>query len=176
MFADKYWSHQFQINICEANWHTVSVCAFLCASICVQTLITAATWATLSSRSCSERQVSPCRGTRCERSSRSSSLETPTRMRRSALRNLSLWVLMQIVSKYRERTQPTMHGVTQPVRVQIYQELKSKEFSETFKKSITRRDGIRSFGGMSGISSEGTQHSYSGATHCVCVCVLVIVS
>ncbi|XP_042245148.1 plastin-1-like [Thunnus maccoyii] len=45
--------------------------------------------------------------------------------------------------------------------VSIYQELKSKELSETFRKSITRRDGIRSFGGMSGISSEGTQHSYS---------------
>ncbi|KAM7376134.1 hypothetical protein PAMP_005880 [Pampus punctatissimus] len=45
--------------------------------------------------------------------------------------------------------------------VSIYQELKSKEFSETFKKTITRRDGIRSFGGLSGNSSEGTQHSYS---------------
>ncbi|KAG7220794.1 hypothetical protein INR49_031451 [Caranx melampygus] len=43
----------------------------------------------------------------------------------------------------------------------IYQELKSKEISETFKKTVTRRDGIRSFGGMSRISSEGTQHSYS---------------
>lgn len=45
--------------------------------------------------------------------------------------------------------------------VAIYQELKSKEVRETFRKSITRRDGIRSFGGISGISSEGTQHSYS---------------
>ncbi|XP_070835528.1 plastin-1 [Chaetodon trifascialis] len=45
--------------------------------------------------------------------------------------------------------------------VAIYQELKSKEFSETFRKTITRRDGIRSFGGMSENSSEGTQHSYS---------------
>ncbi|KAM6917648.1 plastin-1-like [Lycodopsis pacificus] len=45
--------------------------------------------------------------------------------------------------------------------VAIYQELKSKELSETFRKTITRRDGIRSFGGMSGNSSEGTQHSYS---------------
>ncbi|KAK9533908.1 hypothetical protein VZT92_008997 [Zoarces viviparus] len=45
--------------------------------------------------------------------------------------------------------------------VSIYQELKSKEFSETFRKIITRRDGIRSFGGMSENSSEGTQHSYS---------------
>lgn len=45
--------------------------------------------------------------------------------------------------------------------VSIYQELKSKEFSETFRKTIARRDGIRSFGGTSRISSEGTQHSYS---------------
>ncbi|KAM9341034.1 plastin-1 [Symphorus nematophorus] len=45
--------------------------------------------------------------------------------------------------------------------VSIYQELKSKELCETFRKTITRRDGIRSFGGMSKISSEGTQHSYS---------------
>ncbi|XP_069008748.1 plastin-1-like [Embiotoca jacksoni] len=45
--------------------------------------------------------------------------------------------------------------------VSIYQELKSKKFSETFKKTITRRDGICSFGGLSRISSEGTQHSYS---------------
>ncbi|KAM3870797.1 plastin-1-like isoform 3-T3 [Diretmus argenteus] len=45
--------------------------------------------------------------------------------------------------------------------VSIYQELKSKEFSETFRRTIARKDGIRSFGGMSGISSEGTQHSYS---------------
>ncbi|KAG7263546.1 hypothetical protein CRUP_018489 [Coryphaenoides rupestris] len=45
--------------------------------------------------------------------------------------------------------------------VSIYQELKSKELSETFRKTIAKRDGIRSFGGLSGISSEGTQHSYS---------------
>ncbi|KAI9531577.1 phospholipid scramblase 1 [Dissostichus eleginoides] len=45
--------------------------------------------------------------------------------------------------------------------VAIFQELKSKEFSETFRKIITRKDGIRSFGGMSRKSSEGTQHSYS---------------
>ncbi|KAK5917221.1 hypothetical protein CgunFtcFv8_012128 [Champsocephalus gunnari] len=45
--------------------------------------------------------------------------------------------------------------------VSIFQELKSKEFSETFRKIITRKDGIRSFGGMSRKSSEGTQHSYS---------------
>ncbi|XP_062325139.1 plastin-1-like [Osmerus eperlanus] len=45
--------------------------------------------------------------------------------------------------------------------VSIYQELKSKQLSETFRKTITRRDGICSFGGTSNISSEGTQHSYS---------------
>uniref|UniRef100_A0A8C1PB51 Plastin 1 (I isoform) n=1 Tax=Cyprinus carpio TaxID=7962 RepID=A0A8C1PB51_CYPCA len=45
--------------------------------------------------------------------------------------------------------------------VAIYQELRSKEVRETFRKCISRRDGIRSFGGTSRISSEGTQHSYS---------------
>lgn len=45
--------------------------------------------------------------------------------------------------------------------VSIYQELKSKAISETFRKAISRRDGIRSFGGLSGNSCEGTQHSYS---------------
>ncbi|KAK5857674.1 hypothetical protein PBY51_010901 [Eleginops maclovinus] len=45
--------------------------------------------------------------------------------------------------------------------VSIFQELKSKKFSETFRKIITRKDGIRSFGGTSRKSSEGTQHSYS---------------
>uniref|UniRef100_A0AAR2K3R5 Uncharacterized protein n=1 Tax=Pygocentrus nattereri TaxID=42514 RepID=A0AAR2K3R5_PYGNA len=45
--------------------------------------------------------------------------------------------------------------------VAIYQELRSKEVRETFRKTISRRDGIRSFGGTSGISSEGTQHSYA---------------
>uniref|UniRef100_A0A8C1UHJ6 Plastin 1 (I isoform) n=1 Tax=Cyprinus carpio TaxID=7962 RepID=A0A8C1UHJ6_CYPCA len=45
--------------------------------------------------------------------------------------------------------------------VAIYQEMRSKEVRETFRKCISRRDGIRSFGGTSKISSEGTQHSYS---------------
>ncbi|XP_006637877.1 plastin-1 [Lepisosteus oculatus] len=45
--------------------------------------------------------------------------------------------------------------------VSIYQELKSKEVRESFRKAINKKDGIRSFGGTSGISSEGTQHSYS---------------
>ncbi|XP_014888470.1 plastin-1 [Poecilia latipinna] len=45
--------------------------------------------------------------------------------------------------------------------VSIYQELKSKKFSETFRKVLTRKEGINSFGGTSGVSCEGTQHSYS---------------
>ncbi|KAM8915694.1 plastin-1 [Spinachia spinachia] len=45
--------------------------------------------------------------------------------------------------------------------VSIFQELKSKQLSETFRRTVSRRDGIRSFGGTSGNSSEGTQHSYS---------------
>ncbi|XP_063075569.1 plastin-1 [Engraulis encrasicolus] len=45
--------------------------------------------------------------------------------------------------------------------VGIFQELKSKEVKETFRKMVSRKDGIFSFGGTSGISSEGTQHSYS---------------
>uniref|UniRef100_A0A3P9P4T6 EF-hand domain-containing protein n=1 Tax=Poecilia reticulata TaxID=8081 RepID=A0A3P9P4T6_POERE len=39
--------------------------------------------------------------------------------------------------------------------------LKSKKFSETFRKVLTRKEGINSFGGTSGVSCEGTQHSYS---------------
>ncbi len=61
-----------------------------------------------------------------------------------------------------ECTHQSTDGVTQPVHVQIYQELKSKEICLTFRRSITRRDGIFSFGGTSDNSSEGTQHSYSG--------------
>ncbi|XP_036006564.1 plastin-1 [Fundulus heteroclitus] len=45
--------------------------------------------------------------------------------------------------------------------VSIYQDLKSKEISGSFKKILTRKDGIYSFGGKSGVSCEGTQHSYS---------------
>ncbi|XP_026793145.1 plastin-1 [Pangasianodon hypophthalmus] len=45
--------------------------------------------------------------------------------------------------------------------VAIYQDIRSKEVRETFRKTISRKDGICSFGGTSGISSEGTQHSYS---------------
>ncbi|XP_039459229.1 plastin-1-like [Oreochromis aureus] len=45
--------------------------------------------------------------------------------------------------------------------VSIYQDLKSRQISKTFKKLVSRRDGIRSFEGTSGNTSEGTQHSYA---------------
>lgn len=45
---------------------------------------------------------------------------------------------------------------------QLMQELKSKDISKTFRKIINKREGITAIGGTSSISSEGTQHSYSG--------------
>ncbi|XP_040205052.1 plastin-1 [Rana temporaria] len=45
--------------------------------------------------------------------------------------------------------------------VGLAQELKSKEVSRTFRRSITRKQGITALGGTSSISSQGTQHSYS---------------
>ncbi|XP_019359107.1 PREDICTED: plastin-1 [Gavialis gangeticus] len=45
--------------------------------------------------------------------------------------------------------------------VSIIQELKSKDVSKTFRKSINKKQGITAIGGTSPISSEGTQHSYS---------------
>lgn len=45
------------------------------------------------------------------------------------------------------------------------QELKSKDISQTFRKIINKREGITAIGGTSSISSEGTQHSYSGNLH-----------
>ncbi|XP_071995690.1 plastin-1 [Engystomops pustulosus] len=45
--------------------------------------------------------------------------------------------------------------------VSLYQELKSKDVSRSFRKSISRRQGITAIGGTSAISSQGTQHSYS---------------
>ncbi|XP_029472923.1 plastin-1 isoform X5 [Rhinatrema bivittatum] len=45
--------------------------------------------------------------------------------------------------------------------VSVIQELKSKEISKSFRKSINRKEGITAIGGVSAISSEGTQHSYS---------------
>lgn len=45
--------------------------------------------------------------------------------------------------------------------VALAQELKSKDVSRTFRRSITRKQGITALGGTSSISSQGTQHSYS---------------
>ncbi|KAM6326383.1 plastin-1 isoform 1-T1 [Podargus strigoides] len=45
--------------------------------------------------------------------------------------------------------------------VSIIQELKSKDVSKSFRKSINKKEGITAIGGTSAISSEGTQHSYS---------------
>nr|XP_033814683.1 plastin-1 [Geotrypetes seraphini]XP_033814684.1 plastin-1 [Geotrypetes seraphini] len=45
--------------------------------------------------------------------------------------------------------------------VSVMQELKSKEISNSFRKSINKKEGITAIGGVSAISSEGTQHSYS---------------
>ncbi|NWU71333.1 PLSI protein, partial [Pterocles burchelli] len=45
--------------------------------------------------------------------------------------------------------------------VSIIQELKSKEVSKSFRKTINKKQGITAIGGTSAISSEGTQHSYS---------------
>ncbi|KAM6304802.1 plastin-1 [Aegotheles albertisi] len=45
--------------------------------------------------------------------------------------------------------------------VSLIQELKSKDVSKSFRKSINKKQGITAIGGTSAISSEGTQHSYS---------------
>ncbi|GAA6101167.1 plastin-1 [Tachysurus ichikawai] len=45
--------------------------------------------------------------------------------------------------------------------VAIYQDIRSSDVRDTFRKTISRKDGICSFGGTSGSSSAGTQHSYS---------------
>ncbi|NWS47706.1 PLSI protein, partial [Probosciger aterrimus] len=49
--------------------------------------------------------------------------------------------------------------------VSIIQELKSKDISKSFRKSINKKQGITAIGGTSAISSEGTQHSYSEWNH-----------
>uniref|UniRef100_A0A8B9I544 Plastin 1 n=1 Tax=Anser brachyrhynchus TaxID=132585 RepID=A0A8B9I544_9AVES len=43
----------------------------------------------------------------------------------------------------------------------IIQELKSKDVSKSYRKSINKKLGITALGGTSSISTEGTQHSYS---------------
>ncbi|XP_078734568.1 plastin-3-like [Lampetra fluviatilis] len=45
--------------------------------------------------------------------------------------------------------------------ISVYHELKSTEIGKTFRKTISKKDGILAIGGTSNISSEGTQHSYS---------------
>ncbi|XP_039213404.1 plastin-1 isoform X4 [Crotalus tigris] len=45
--------------------------------------------------------------------------------------------------------------------VSVIQELKSKDISKSFRKSINKKPGITAIGGTSSSSSEGTQHSYS---------------
>ncbi|XP_030430359.1 plastin-1 [Gopherus evgoodei] len=45
--------------------------------------------------------------------------------------------------------------------VSVIHELKSKDISKSFRKSINKKQGITAIGGTSPISSEGTQHSYS---------------
>lgn len=37
--------------------------------------------------------------------------------------------------------------------------------AKTFRKVLNRKEGIQAIGGMSELSSEGTQHSFSGRTH-----------
>ncbi|XP_018411123.1 PREDICTED: plastin-1 [Nanorana parkeri] len=45
--------------------------------------------------------------------------------------------------------------------VALAQEIKSKDVSRSFRRSVTRKQGITALGGTSNISSQGTQHSYS---------------
>uniref|UniRef100_UPI00398F7DAC plastin-1-like n=1 Tax=Pristiophorus japonicus TaxID=55135 RepID=UPI00398F7DAC len=44
--------------------------------------------------------------------------------------------------------------------VSVFQEIKDKEISKTFRKAINKKEGICAIGGTSDRSSEGTQHSY----------------
>ncbi|XP_078266544.1 plastin-1-like [Rhinoraja longicauda] len=44
--------------------------------------------------------------------------------------------------------------------VSVFQDLKDKEISKTFRKVINKKEGICALGGLSDRSSEGTQHSY----------------
>lgn len=53
---------------------------------------------------------------------------------------------------------------------QIVQELRGSEVAKTFRKVLNRKEGILAFGGTSELSSEGTQHSFSGGTLALVVC------
>ena len=50
--------------------------------------------------------------------------------------------------------------------LQIIQELRGSEIAKTFRKAINRKEGILAIGGTSELSSEGTQHSFSGTLVC----------
>lgn len=54
--------------------------------------------------------------------------------------------------------------------LQIVQELRGSEVAKTFRKVLNRKEGILAFGGTSELSSEGTQHSFSGGTLALVVC------
>ncbi|XP_077402600.1 plastin-3 isoform X1 [Vanacampus margaritifer] len=45
--------------------------------------------------------------------------------------------------------------------IAIVNQLKGSEVAKTFRKAINRKEGILAIGGMSELSSEGTQHSFS---------------
>lgn len=49
---------------------------------------------------------------------------------------------------------------------QIVQDLRGSEIAKTFRKAINRKEGILAIGGTSELSSEGTQHSFSGTFVC----------
>uniref|UniRef100_UPI00358F2CB9 plastin-2-like n=1 Tax=Myxine glutinosa TaxID=7769 RepID=UPI00358F2CB9 len=51
--------------------------------------------------------------------------------------------------------------ITFPEFQRIYKELKNSEVSKTFRQAINKKEGIRAVGGLSEISSAGTQHSFS---------------
>uniref|UniRef100_A0A673N5W1 Plastin-1-like n=1 Tax=Sinocyclocheilus rhinocerous TaxID=307959 RepID=A0A673N5W1_9TELE len=80
---------------------------------------------------------------------------------REARFHLPGYKIREIVEKFMASDTNKDEKISFEEFVAIYQELRSKEVRETFRRSISRRDGIRSFGGTSRISSEGTQHSYS---------------
>ncbi|XP_016147053.1 plastin-1-like [Sinocyclocheilus grahami] len=80
---------------------------------------------------------------------------------REASFNIPGYKVREIVEKFMAGDTNKDEKISFEEFVAIYQEMRSKEVRETFRKCISRRDGIRSFGGTSKISSEGTQHSYS---------------
>lgn len=47
--------------------------------------------------------------------------------------------------------------------------------AKTFRKVLNRKEGILAIGGTSELSSEGTQHSFSGVTDTLVVCTFNVV-